>query len=868
MLKNAKLYGNIIVYRYLRGECYMKKRLVAMITAFALVVTALFCFNVSIAFGANSGTCGATGADVRWSYDTKTTTLTITGTGAMKNYVAASLIPWKGIKAECTKVVIGEGVTEISRVAFYEFAAMTSIDLPSTLTKINGGILDIERTGGYGAFNGCTALESIILPEGLVEIDGAAFNGCTALKSITIPDSVTNLGEYAFRNCTNLTTVKYGTGLTATGISAFYNAGIKNIILSPTITEISGYSFFGCPIVEFEIPERITRVGIRAFANCSFLTSVTVLNKDMAYEGLTIAEENPFYNGTDSKRILTFYGHKGSTTEDFVVTHPNSNYLFVSIDACDHISTHEVIDPAPTCTETGLSSIICDSCNQTLKTNTIAATGHKWFISEQHDETEANGHIFNHYECKNGCGETKEEVEHVEYVEGFYTYVNNAKCDGRLKVGYETYTCTMEGCTERPKVNVIPVRHTVAEFKVTQEPTCTENGIQEGVCSVCNNTVTEDIAALGHQYEQIDELDNTLEDGHTYQSFKCTVCGDETLNATHVEWIDGYYNSTEYSIPTCTIAGRRLDTCTVEGCSQTRLVRLEPAEHELEEIGTRQEPTCTSRGTVFYGCKNCNYTTQESIPALGHDNELKEHVDPTCTTAGYDRLVCKVCGYATTESISALGHIPDETVYDILKEQNCEEDGLAISVCKRELSEGNVCGEEFQIILEKFGHSYVEVESPSDHPGHTSITPVCERCNYRDVSKPPRHDEWIEGHYKTTVVTQNCANIPMLTTDTCDDCGTTRTNTYSDVPSHYYEFTGLNDNGRLSYTCSVCKNVYTTSVAATYALWNIRYVNTAPADTSLGYLFELNNDGVINAKDYAILSKFYKNRVAVEKLNK
>lgn len=851
MLKNAEHYGKITIYRYFRGECYMKKRLVAMITAFALVVTALLCFNVSVAFGANSGTCGATGADVRWSYDSKTTTLTITGTGAMKNYVAASLIPWRGFKAECTKVVIGEGVTEISRTAFYEFAAMTSIDLPSTLTKINGGILDIERTGGYGAFNGCTALESITLPEGLVEIDGAAFNGCTALKSITIPNSVTSLGEYAFRNCSNLATVRYGTGLTATGLSAFYNAGIKNIILSDTITEISGYSFFGCPIVEFEIPERVTRVGIRAFANCPFLTKVTVHNKDMAYEGLEIAEQNPFYNGTDSKRILTFYGHKGSTTEDFVVSHPNSNYLFVSIDGCDHTSTHEVIDPAPTCTETGLSSIICDSCNQTLKTNTIPATGHSWFIAEQHDETEANGHIFNHYECKNGCGETKDEVEHVEYVEGFYTYENNAKCDGKLKIGYETYTCTMEGCTERPKVNVIPVKHTVEEFKVTKEPTCTETGTQEGVCSVCNNTVTEEIPALGHQYELVDELDNTLEDGHTYQSYKCSVCGDENVTPTHVEWKEGYYNSSEYSVPTCTIAGRRLDTCTVEGCSERRLVRLEPVEHELEEI-RRQEPTCTAKGTIFYACKNCNYTTQESIPALGHDNELKEHVDPTCTTAGYDRFVCKVCGAATTESISALGHVPDETHYEILKDQNCEEDGLAVSVCK-------TCGEEFQIVLEKYGHSYVDEETPADQPGHTSVIPVCERCHYRDSSKATlRHDEWIEGHYDTTVVTQNCANIPMATTDTCKDCGKTRTNTYSDVPAHYYEFTGLNENGRLTYTCSVCKNVYTTSVSGTYLLWNVRYVNTAPADTSLGYLFELNNDGIINAKDYAILSQYYK----------
>lgn len=857
----------------------MKKRLVSMITVFALIVTALFCFNVSMAFGADpptSGTCGATGADVRWEYDAKTTTLRIYGKGDMKNFVLASNlpllntgVPWISYKTECTTVIIEEGVTSIGRVAFYEFSALKSVQLPSTLTKINGGVLSGETKGGYGSFNGCTALESITLPEGLVEIDSYAFSNCTSLKSITLPDSLTKIGGYAFTNCTSLTTVKYGNGLTATGANVFYNAGVKNIILSPTVTEISGYSFFGCPIVEFEIPERITRIGIRAFANCPFLTKVTVLNKDMTYEGLTVAEENPFYNGTGTTRILTFYGHKGSTTEDFVLTHPNSNYLFVSIDGCEHPSSHTVIDKAPTCTETGVSSVICDSCNQVLKTNTIDATGHNWFVAEQHDETEANGHIFNHYECKNDCGETKDEVVHVNYVEGFYTYEINAKCDGKLKYGYETYTCTMEGCTERPKRNIVPVQHTVAEYTVTKEANCTEAGSKEGVCSVCNNTVTEEIPALGHTYEQIEEIDNTLEDGHKYSRQKCSVCQTETLVPTHVEWMDNYYTSSEYSVATCTVAGRRLDTCTVEGCTERRLVRIEPVEHELEEIGTRQEPTCTSKGAIFYGCKNCNYTTKEDIPALGHDNELKEHVDATCTTAGYDRLVCKVCGNATTEPINALGHIPDETVYDVLKNQNCEEDGLAVSVCKRELADGSICGEEFQIVLEKYGHSYTETESPSTYEGHTRILPVCDRCGDEDTSNAhERHDEWIEGHYKTTVISQNCANIPMSTRDVCDDCGEKRTNTYSDVPSHYYKFTELNSNGRLSYTCQNpnCNNVYTTGPAATYALWDkkLPQINKSPDEVSMGYLFDLNNDDVINAKDYAILTKAYKNGILIQ----
>ena len=47
----------------------------------------------------------------------------------------------------------------------------------------------------------CISLESIIIPESVLEIGQSAFRGCTSLKSITIPKSVKFIGEGAFYGC-------------------------------------------------------------------------------------------------------------------------------------------------------------------------------------------------------------------------------------------------------------------------------------------------------------------------------------------------------------------------------------------------------------------------------------------------------------------------------------------------------------------------------------------------------------------------------------------------------------------------------------------------------------------------------------------
>lgn len=110
-------------------------------------------------------------------------------------------------------VTIPKNVTAIGAEAFKDCSALKSITIPygvkiigkiQTDTGINGG----QCKPCLGAFEGCSSLTSIVLPDSLVAIGDQAFSGCSSLTSITIPESVREIGRYPFANCSAISSVK------------------------------------------------------------------------------------------------------------------------------------------------------------------------------------------------------------------------------------------------------------------------------------------------------------------------------------------------------------------------------------------------------------------------------------------------------------------------------------------------------------------------------------------------------------------------------------------------------------------------------------------------------------------------------------
>ena len=138
--------------------------------------------------------CGNTEDKTTWEFDETTGILTIGGTGPMKDYsqITYHTPPW--MWSTVTSAVIGEGVTHIGDISFYD-QRLSSVSLPSTLTSIG------DEAFSHGG------LAEVKLPNGLISIGEEAFLG-TGLTEVIIPASVTTIGRAAFQTYM-LTTITF-----------------------------------------------------------------------------------------------------------------------------------------------------------------------------------------------------------------------------------------------------------------------------------------------------------------------------------------------------------------------------------------------------------------------------------------------------------------------------------------------------------------------------------------------------------------------------------------------------------------------------------------------------------------------------------
>ena len=117
-----------------------------------------------------------------------------------------------------TSITIPEGVTSIFDNAFYRYAILTNVNLPSTLISIGNTVF--RETG----------LTSITIPVGVTSIGDNAFYSCTSLASITIPEGVTSIGSQIFRGCTSLASITLPESIRSIGANAFYGIAANAVI--------------------------------------------------------------------------------------------------------------------------------------------------------------------------------------------------------------------------------------------------------------------------------------------------------------------------------------------------------------------------------------------------------------------------------------------------------------------------------------------------------------------------------------------------------------------------------------------------------------------------------------------------------------
>lgn len=140
------------------------------------------------------GIGGTTGA-CKWSFDTATGTLTISGTGAPGSYTSFASTPWYadfGLKGAIEKVVYGSGVTKTGNYVFTDCTSLKELVLSDTVTEV----------GQYAFRN--TGIESFVAPKNLTLINHSAFRDCKKLKYVELKNGFKDLSFKAFADDTAL----------------------------------------------------------------------------------------------------------------------------------------------------------------------------------------------------------------------------------------------------------------------------------------------------------------------------------------------------------------------------------------------------------------------------------------------------------------------------------------------------------------------------------------------------------------------------------------------------------------------------------------------------------------------------------------
>ena len=403
----------------------------------------------------------------------------------------------------------------------------------------------------------------------------------------------------------------------------------------------------------------------------------------------------------------------------------------------------------PGCTKKGYDVYKCKKCKNSKFINFVEPLGHDYTKVKVVQEATCTKPEISEFICSR----YDDDISHTNPCDGTYSYTKKEETAPALGHDWKdngdgTATCQRDGCGET---------HTHIWKKTgTVAATCTDTGKTEYTCTVCGQTKTTTIKALGHKYETVSTDDATCTTPKTVHK-ECTRCHDKKDETSGEALGHNWRTSSDKNSKTCI------------RCKTTHI-------HTWDEGKYSVEPTCKDAGKKLFTCTDCGDTKTVAVKSLGHDYHLVRTDPATCTTPAINHYACSRCGDKVDQEDKdhpALGHDwkknDDGTVTcqrcgqthehkwdtEVISKVSCTTDGVTRHTC-------SICGDTYDDVV-KGGHKWTYKKTGTN----TSVC-LCTVCG-----KTKEHNFSIFSDKESEKKDPTCTKAGMVVA-TCADCGRRR----------------------------------------------------------------------------------------------